>query len=159
MNGQTKWVAGAAAGAMLAVMLMGAAPLSERMIGDEVLVSGADFNAVLQERAGYAFTLGHYVGKHQALKEELVWWQGMVADLAGIGTSPGVASPLEAALQERLGYQVATGHLAGVKRGLGQTVVGYQVVLADQIDQNKALRQRMLGLEYMLAQQIDRPTS
>ncbi len=119
-------------------------------------VSGADYNAVVQERAGYAFGLGHYVGQHHALKSELKGWQDMVRELSGMAERDTVVGRLHGASQEKLGLEVATDHLLAVKGGLNQSIKGYQIVLDHQIAQNKALIQEQMGLRYMLDMQAKR---
>ncbi len=124
--------------------------------GSNFFVSGSEFNAVVQERAGYAFGLGHYVGQHHALKSELKGWQDMVRELSGMAESDTLVGRLHGTRQERLGYEVATDQLLTTKAGLNQSIMGYQIVLDHQIAQNKALIQEQMGLRYMLGMQAKR---
>jgi len=140
-----------AVAAVLALALMGLSPNNDLTTeGAGFFVSGSDYNAVIQERAGYAFGLGHYVGQNHAIKNELEGWQDMVRELSGMSAPNTLISRLQGTTQERLGYQVATEHLLGANHGLSQTIVGYETVVAIQADMNKALRQEQLGLRYML---------
>jgi hypothetical protein len=136
---------------VLALGIMGLSP-NDRMVAEEsgFFVSGADYNAVIQERAGYAFGLGHFVGRHHAMKDELKGWQDMVRELSSMSAPNTLIARFNGVTQERLGYAVATDHLLDVKAGLNQTVKGYETVLEHQTSMNKALRQEQIGLRYML---------
>lgn len=101
----------------------------------------SDYTGVIQERAGYAFSLGHYVGMHHAKKKELEGWQKMVRELSAMGADGTLAKQYHQADQERLGYEVATMNLAQRHRGEVQEQLGYQVVIAHLIEMNTALRQ------------------
>jgi len=140
-----------AAAALVALALLGLSPNDNLMTEDSgFFVSGSDYNAVVQERAGYAFGLGHFVGQNHAIKHELEGWQDMVRELSGMSAPNTLISRLQDTTQERLGYQVVTAHLIGVNDGLHQTIKGYQAVVGIQADMNKALRQEQMGLRYML---------
>ncbi|MDH5526330.1 MAG: hypothetical protein OEY97_03360 [Nitrospirota bacterium] len=101
----------------------------------------SEFTGVLQERAGYAFSLGHYVGMHHAQNKELEGWQKMVRELSGMGAEGTLASRYHQAGQEKIGYQVATMTLAERRRGEVQEQLGYQVMIAHLVEMNTALRQ------------------
>ncbi len=157
----TSKIALSVVGIIAAIALMGVSSNGNRISGvsgegSDFFVSGSDYNAVIQERAGYAFGLGHFVGQHHALKHELQGWKDMVRELSGMSEPSTLIGRLMGVGQEKLGYQVATDHLLTVKRGMDQSIMGYQTVLDHQVTQNKALAQEQLGLRYMLMIQTQR---
>lgn len=115
--------------------MRGGAPVEE---GTGFAVSMNDFRGVLQERAGYAFTLGHYVGQHRAVRDELERWRQMVAELSGMEPPNRMASAYHAARQERRGYQVATDTLVDRRHGVRQELLGHQVALAHALRAGRA---------------------
>jgi hypothetical protein len=98
--------------------------------GTGLAVSMTDFRGVVQERAGYAFTLDHYVDRQRATARELAWWQGMAGELAGREAPNQVVAAYWGAHQERLGYRTAYGALADRREGMRQELLGHQVALA-----------------------------
>lgn len=97
--------------------------------GAGIAVSMDDFRGVVQERAGYAITMGHYVGRHRAVRDELAWWQNKVSELSG-SVPGGLMVAYHGARQERLGYRFATVSLADRRHGTRQELLGHRVMLA-----------------------------
>ncbi len=119
---------------------------------ESMFVSGEDYRAVVQERIGYAFSLGHYVGRYQASRTELTGWKDMVKALSGMGSPNSLAREVNGLRQEQMGFDVAVSLLADRKDSLNQELIGYDTVLQQTIDRNHALAQERLGLIIQLQQ-------
>ncbi|MFQ5507942.1 MAG: hypothetical protein ACE5FN_01250 [Leptospirillia bacterium] len=135
------------AGVVTAFMVLGLTPHSDSVLElrepteGGLLVPVEEYRGVVQERSGYAFYVGQYVGKSIALRKELTGWQDMVRELSGMAARGTLAHRYSAAEQERLGYQVATERLLARRHGDQQRMLGLEVALAHSARLNQALRQ------------------
>jgi hypothetical protein len=100
-----------------------------------------DYRGVLQERAGYAFTADHFVGRNRAARTELRWWQDMVSELSGAEIPNRVVGAYWDTRQERLGYAVTHDILLDRHQGLRQELMGHQIALA-HVARMQAVRKR-----------------
>lgn len=107
---------------------------------DQRSVAMADYQAVNQERLGYAITMNHFVDRTRDMSRRWSW-------------------------QERLGHQIAIAHWMDRAHGVAQEAMGWQIVAAHMMsrpgeagrmaaaearDRAHGLRQEQLGLAYML---------
>lgn len=151
MDLKMQWTAfGLMAVALMVVVGIGMARNSEMAATS---VSLEDYRAVVQERAGYAITMSHFVDRSQRMGEQWTWQvrRGYeVAMLHWLERARGTE-------QEALGWQVLARHfMSRAQEGPAQEAMGWRAAATHAWEKVHGLRQEQMGLAYMLAHQTAR---